>query len=200
MNISPLAPWHLWGGSKVLSAFIDPATVNTNAASDQLAKVSYKRPETWGFFFGAKIIDGPINTSALSFLFSVRFFINVGIGRSAFETSNLFSPGEFARMTFLLGPGFGINSLPPKWTTQTRSPVLIHGDANSFQLIDSFPAQDIQCSAQFQITTAAAPPAKFSYSVEVSAYFAPLNHVRADWYREDAIDVERFTGNETGGT
>lgn len=196
MNQAP--PWHLWGGTV-------PITINQLTAgqptrqTNQIAKISYKRPETWAFFLGGKVSGGTPNAL---FTTSLRVEMNLmfGVGRAAFDTASKpnVSPAAFVQFLWNWGAGItpGALASDTKYTTQAQSPVLQDGIAGAFRgIITNIPAQDIQVSAN---VTASSTLTNVSF--ELTAFFAPLSHVRPDWYRENAIDVERFLGAETGGT
>lgn len=211
---TPQPPWHLWGGSETLTfrtAAPGPGVPPPLIASNQLAKISYRRPENWTFFFGARVIDSPINTDPINFYYiGVRYDLVLGVGRSSFDTANppiVFTAeplpyGEgFAQFIFPAEPGARA-SQQPKWTTVVRAPFNIdnswdidpNGADQTYQrpLIDSFPAQDIQCRATaYNVQNI---PVSSTITVEVSAFFSPRVHARPDWF------VKKFAGAETGGT
>lgn len=72
----------------------------------------------------------------------------------------------------------------------------------SASVIDRIVAQDIQLSCRVLATAFTGDTAiGQSIVLEVSAQFAPVAHVRPDWYQLPKIpDAARFPGAETGGT
>jgi len=195
-GIAARPPWHLWGSSQVLEATISPAGSSSAIPAQQILKVGYKRPIMWGFFFGARVIDGP--AASLTYTITVRVQMIIGVGRSAFLTEGL-DQSDFVTFNWLLNSGFGIQSLNSKWTTSTVSPPLDDTlPATTVRPLDFFPAQDIQCSASIQIGAPAAPPGSQTYKVELTGYVAPLAHVRPDWFR-DVPEPMQFPGDEIGG-
>ena len=194
---NPLAPWHMWGGSVPINYTSGAAPVlNNTAQSAQLAKVNYKRPESWSFFFGATCA-GPVNPSVTDSIFiTLRVDLILGIGRTVFQTyGNLLGDGNdhFCIFTFAAPPlgAFG----PPKWTTTVPAPPMRDGllpPLPTPQQIDRFCAQDIQAVASMNIDTL---PANYALRTEITAFFAPMAHVRPDWFSEG----EQFRGDEIGG-
>lgn len=193
-----LPPWHLWGGTV-------PVRINQAVAgqptrvTQQIAKISYGRPETWSFFLAGKVLNGTPNALFPTSL-NVEINLMFGVGRSAFSTGS--APGVSPSAFLLLEWDWGVGITPGrlasdiKYTTQIQTPVLQDGVAGAFRgVISELPAQDIQVSAQ---ATASSTLANVEF--ELTAFFAPKTHIRPDWYREDAIDLERFTGGEIKGT
>lgn len=195
---APTPPWHLWGSSVQLTAAVTAGNA-VGQASDQLAKVDYRRPETWSFWFGAKMINGnPILSTGV--LVQVWIDVIVGVGRSQFDTRQpdaigfgLFPGRSFCSFAWdiPLGPGTNILDQPAKYATSGGGVVLDDRDTTIVPRVEWIPAQSIQCNARLAITTVANPQ---EVTVEVSGYFAPRTHVRPDWF------LETFGGQETGGT
>jgi hypothetical protein len=180
-----LVPWHMWGTSQVVPVEIDTLLGGTATATQQLSKVDYKRPDSWGLFFSAQIMSGPI-PAGFPVTVIVAFDLFIGVGRSMQEIRGARSfqwdvlPGatpsaELLRYSDSLVSGSGVASDPP---------------------LNRIIAQDIQCTARVTGRTAGAPGA--SYNVRVASFFAPLAHVRPDWYA-DAPASSQFRGAETGG-
>lgn len=202
---NPVEPWHIWGTSIRLTATVDSATT-VGSVGAQLLKVSYKRPETWSYFLGARIVGArtaagsPLSTGCTV---DVRYNLMTGIGRTMFQTSDQlanFAAGAglaFARFRWVVpaGPGTNLLLLPAKWTTVTRTPLHDDSDPTSFERIETFPAQDIQMSSQLLWTTV---DQEMAVDVEVTAYVAPRTHIRPDWFAANA--QRKFLGGETGGT
>lgn len=185
----PLAPWHMWGGTQRVD--ITPAAGVTTNASLQLAKVSYKRPETWSFFFGVSLLGQGDSSDTLA----IRVYIDIilGVGRSSFQAANqdLASFPQFARFGWNLVAPYNLGAIPKKWTTVGSRVQLDDLDATDTTRPEWLVAQDIQATARLGVTAETTEP---TITAEVSAFFAPRSHVRPDWFREE------FRGHETGGT
>jgi len=185
---NPLAPWHMWGTSQRMQLN------NSVNVSKQLAKVNYKRPETWSFFFGARLLSAEaVGVPSIEVI--VVFDIIIGVGRTSFTTvppnnevgvGSGFAPFRFGVAIPFVGNAFSYR----KWRTNGRGPATDDLTAASIPTIEYFPAQDIQCLARGRVTPTG------TAEVEVTAYFAPRTHIRPDWIQED----NQFLGNETGGT
>lgn len=186
-----MPPWHLWGTTQRIS-------LTTNVAGDatggsiQIARINYKRPETWSFFFGVTLIgDAPLNTQV-----GVSLDLIIGVGRSVFRFPDGvrgFGVGQqssFCR--FVWQPvATGIWENNPRWTTQTLGSPFDDAAPTVQVPLQWFPAQDIQASSSMVVAAAAGP---VTVDAEITAYFAPRTHVRPDWF------IEHFLGNELGGT
>lgn len=194
---SPIAPWHLWGSSvlhrSTLQA-VTPSPFDTQGEVRQLARINYRRPDTWSFMFGVVIVDRPNNVAAVTVTIRVDFELTIGIGRSSITLKNGAGNGQgFARLvTSYTTP---VTQLVPQavWTTIAQTPNVFAGPSQA--LLQSFPAEDIQCNARI-FGTSGAPLLGQPFQVEVHSYFAPRSHIRPEWYAEDS----QFRGNETGGT
>ena len=205
---NPIAPWHMWGSQLIVVA---PIVADGGATTTQMARVSYRRPENWRFFFGARLIDVPtqaVGDPALTIY--VKFDLIIGIGRAMTIVKSVNVPADpdgigtlgFANFTFLLGAPLVSTPRLLKWASSVRQPLeddfldRVEGDP-----VDHFPAQDIQCSARVMPRHSTVTG---NVTVELSAYFAPNVHVRPDWFVETGdLQVQRqhqFTGTETGGT
>jgi hypothetical protein len=180
-----MPPWHMWGGTQT---FVLP--FGTDFQSQQLARCSYKRPESWHWLFQAKLIAAPgVPSSDASVL--IFFDLIVGLGRTqvvlpAFETylfrwTTVTAPiGELKYSNRVFGPA-RLDSVTPDARDNT---------------IDEIVAQDIQVSARalFGGNVALGSTA----TMEVSAFFSPKTHVRPDWMLAGPPEV-RFAGGEDGG-
>lgn len=196
----PFVPWHMWGTTVQMSPVYRPAAAPQEQiqASQQILRINYKRPDTWSFWLGAKIVGGTISAVATNVRCLVH--LNIGLGRSSFETKqDPYDIGQFGFHVFnwVIGPGAqpGSTNNNTKYTTVVRSPPNqddMPPDDTRF-LIDRFPAQDIQCWADASVMAA---DVGTRIDLEVSAYFAPMTHVRPDWFNEE----NQFPGAETGGT
>lgn len=179
-------PWHLWGDTKVI--VVPHSIALIEEYSTQLAKVSYGRPETWDFMFGARIINltEPLDTGEID----VYFDVTIGVGRSQlqmlgfehfmFYWTAMPSPLNIQKYSAeVFGPPRTDIPIPPATTIPDN-------------VISEVTAQDIQVSARLQYTGGAIPVK--SASVEITAFFAPRSHVRPEWFKGE------FPGGEDNGT
>lgn len=181
----PVAPWSMWGQAEIV-----PLSGAVSRASPQLAKVSFKRPETWSFLLYAQILGG---TSPGNIV--VDFDLQLGLGLVTLQLPT------FLHMQFS-GPIAATNPIT-KWVQSVNAPAPNDAVAAVTPLIDKITAQDIQCSARLS----SPDPAAAGIFVRVGAFFAPLSHVRPDWYRttlddphHKATDEAKFQGAEIGGS
>lgn len=199
--MSVVSPWHMWGSEGTIECVSGVvAATPSRPVNAQLARVNYRRPETWGFIFSAEVVAAPASTVA-DFYIQVNFNVMAGVGRSVWvsggprtlDYDTLGPEAAFAKFQWYSASG--ARTWRKKWTSIAVSPVLVesatpaevvNGRDTSFIVADS-----IQCEASVAaISTGADGP--LPVKVSVGAYFAPLNHVRPDWF------CKNFTG-ETGG-
>lgn len=186
-------PWHLWGQQEhVVVAVTGDDSSATFAKSPQLARVTYRRPETWHWLFGVQVIKSEDASLELTEL-DVEFDLFVGLGRTlveliAFERFHIewdgLAPNTQLYSTQVIAPSRRITIDPP----------LVPDPAN---LIDQIVAENINCSARLRLkqNPPIEPPQRAT--VIVSAMFAPKNHVRPDWFLPNVKAA--FPGAETGG-
>lgn len=189
----------MWGTTT--SVVIPPGDGNTRS-SQQISRVSYKRPETWSFFLGAKIVGGDLSAGGGGIL-RVRFNLFFGVGRSVFNSEQSAGQGPsrvgfaFFRWDFAGSPHLAnpqdVN-FASKYTTRVRTPPMLDEDVNTTQEIEWIPAQNIQVSASVEYIRS--DPAQ-TITVEVTSFLAPRTHVRPDWNLRGGAG--QFSG-ETGGT
>lgn len=190
----------MWGGSIVAATTIPLAGTAQNQ-SHQIAKVSYKRPESWNFLFFAEILSAPAIQDTSIIL--VDFDIIIGIGRTVVTLGRVDNPAPevgtsentrgYARLRWdTANPRFDSQR---KWTTVGTMPVPDDQEPTvGSRISEYFVAQDIQCKARVYVSGTVG----FTYRVAVSAMFAPRTHVRPDWF-QNAPDLQ-FRGAEQGGT
>jgi hypothetical protein len=177
-------PWHLWGNSSENLA-LDADILGSTGKSAQLARIAYKRPETWHFAF--ELVALSMTQPTNDFVLDVFFDIVIGVGRSkisidSFEHFTLSSAG---------GPP-GLVSPFRMWSTQVISPGRIQSvNGPSFPgtnpgICDHIVAQDIQCNARAIFL---GPPTN-TIQLEVTALFAPKTHIRPEWF------MQKFPGGE----
>lgn len=209
-----IPPWHLWGNTQRIDAVVQDSSIAQRTASPgQLVKVEYGRPEVWRWLLSARLLEGPASP-AVSTQVEVAFDVIVGIGRAAiimqspgavqdkafeqffFQWGPL---GPFPRQAHLyssevLAPNRLLTTDPP-FPNQAGFPVpgaFVTGPS----VISELAAQDIQVSCR---VIALAPPGAASLgatvTVEVSAQFAPVGHVRPEWYQDPPL----YSGSEQAG-
>jgi hypothetical protein len=191
----PLAPWHMWGTSATLTVPHPSSSATQFVQSNQLARINYKRPDTWHFLFAAELLAAPDGVLANNVDVIVDFDLFVGIGRASVGMRG--RPGEpgFARITFHYSGPAAAQIGVTKWTTQSQTevsntPTVLNPNPIVLPVVE-FPAQDIQCAAR--VTTQSASAVDAPTKVEVHAYFAPKHHLRPDWFAQE------FDGDETEG-
>jgi hypothetical protein len=197
---SPIAPWHMWGSSAVLevvSGAVGPA--NATVAPAQLARLDYKRPETWRFLLWGRLTGG---TTPVGFVTQVHalFDVFVGVGRSVLDTQKavLGVPVNFNAFSILtwqvpVGTIPGQQNFNVKYVTQVPAPQTDDSAPAAGPLIDHLVAESISCRVRF-VMSGGDPGARVQ--AEVGSFFAPNVHVRPDWFSEKT----QFLGSETGGT
>jgi hypothetical protein len=179
-----LPPWHTWGKTeKVIVPFNGIAA---RSATQQLAKINYKRPESWHFFLGAKLIEAPTPLDGNHATLDAAFVVTIGVGRDAIVID------AFERFTFdWIGPN------PPPlnillWSTSVHAPLRNNGGPTS-NIVDQLPAQDINVSAVCTNYFGPGPG-----TLEVTSFFAPKNHIRPEWFLPGPPEAQ-FPGSETEG-
>jgi hypothetical protein len=166
-------PWHMWGQARALN-LTSGGTITFGApTTGQIAKVSYKRPDSFSFLLGAELLTGigpggsPISPGNVK----VSFAVTVGVGLSNIILDPFSIPLVFQWTAF---------APAKKWFTVALSPVL-DDQASTPQRVSSdiIVAQNIQVSATGTLTTSTNGD---TCVVQAHAYFAPRVHVRADWF------------------
>lgn len=207
-----LPPWHMWGTSVAVPVRTPGGGLAGSASSAQLARINYRRPETWSFLLTARILDLRDTSGAPdpadTLLVQVTFFVQIGVGRSVFITpqpnlaAGFFSVPQTPFGQFIwraIPQNVAPENIPynPRWVTETfGSPQDDSQEIDTRSACRWFPAQDIQAGAIIGIN--AQDP--WEATVEVGAYFAPRTHVRPDWYDDKQVPAGRFTGDEKRGT
>lgn len=180
-----LPPWHMWGNGQTV--VVNHAVAILITQTSQLARISYGRPESWRFFFAAKILDSSTDNAGVpdAGQLQVAWRLQIGLGRAQHTIDN------FANFIFTwVAPTNPVGL--QKYTSQVDTPLLSDIVATSAQTIDTIVAQDIQLSADLDFTGGAVPVK--TLTVELDCFFSPISHVRPEWYRCD------FRGNEDHGS
>lgn len=187
-----LAPWHLWGTSVLVAPPIQGTAGGDYGLTGQLARINYGRPENWRFLFGIEVLSTPPGVYTLQL--TVNFQLVVGVGRSHLQMPLFYQFSRSANHVNFDGQTF--------WTTKTNTQTNPLNTANPVEFeVESFPAEDIQCSAHaVAIVGAPGPLAGLPVQCNLHAYFAPSTHVRPDWFTDAKGNGARFMGKETGGT
>jgi hypothetical protein len=189
----PLAPWHMWGDVAHLTV-----PNQGDFTTGQLCRINYRRPETWSFLFGVRLVEAPTVGAGTTPLVTVAFDVILGIGRANLQIVDRFAAVTgFANFNF----SWAIAAAPPvgqlKWTTAVNAPAMRDTDVTPVTpLVDHFPAEDINITCRAGFAGGAGP---LSVKLELHAFVAPRSHTRPDWYR-NLPDKARFLGNEYGGT
>jgi hypothetical protein len=203
---NPMPPWHMWGNSQIVRTTMTGGIFTGGTASTiQLAKMQYRRPETWRFVFFSRLIEATAIAQGENII--VDFDVTVGVGRTSFTLGPNVTPTPglmfsqpqrtrgFCRHWYVSGvaPLFLFGELY-KWTTNGLSPPVDDQDAFTPRATDLLTAQDIQVKARVGAVSEAG--SNNPVVVEVGCFFAPNAHVRPDWFN----DANQFLGGETGGT
>jgi hypothetical protein len=188
-----IVPWHMWGSSKTITVEHPSSSATQFVQTSQLARINYKRPETWHFLFAAELLAAPDGAVGVNVDVIVDFDVYAGLGRANVAMKG--RPGEngFCRLTFHYTGAASAQIGVTKWTTQTwteisNTPTLLFPNPIVVPPVE-FPAQDIQCAAR--VTTQTASADDLPTKVEVHAYFAPKTHVRPDWFERDYLGEEK---------
>jgi hypothetical protein len=193
----PLAPWHLWGAAVPLSTKVGGIGF-ANAGTGQLARVNYGRPETWRFLFGFSFLTLPPNDGTNKLTVIVDFDLIVGLGRTSISIASF---AQFSRSDIPTN----LAALGTLWTTAAyTSPITqdytVTSPTSAPVPVETFVAQDIQCSARVRSAGGITALAGKTMGVQAHAYFAPNVHIRPEWFTDKHGDDDRFRGNEQGGT
>lgn len=176
---SGIPPWHMWG-SQGSATLISTGAPSDNAKTVQLARVHYKRPETWTFLFFVTVINAP-GAVAGPWDFRVQFELTVGVGRGVIALP--MAPFVFSSANMAL---LDLNGIPQRrFCTSLQLPPLDDSanpllPNNGPGVFDRFPAQDIQCGARYFYTGG---PAVNSVTAEAGSFFSPRTHIRPEWFK-----------------
>lgn len=200
MALTGQPPWHLWGTSEVVDLPVVGGGLPAPVTGEQLARVNYKRPETWAFFLFARLVGSTPTVATNPIIVTVNIDVSFGIGRSVFQTegnipvgSDLASASSFQQFRFQIGTGSPITGA--KYATVGRTPVLDDVAGGAGGVVEKLVFESCQCSFRAIASGVGAQRVQ----VRVGAFFAPLNHVRPDWFTIGSA-MRAFLGGETGGT
>jgi hypothetical protein len=197
---SAIPPWHLWGNSQRVDVELTTGAFG-QAQRSQLTKVSYGRPETWGWLFTARLISGALSPPVGTDLqLTIIWELTVGIGRSMQQSLGF----DVWNIIILGGAAPPIGRL--MWANQVVVPSNL-GRFNAAGVVDPTPppnvfneinAQDIQLNARVAILLSGVQAGyPYNAALELGAQWAPKAHVRPDWYLDGPTEL-RFPGSETG--
>lgn len=186
-DMSNLDPWHMWGNTQIYEV---PQTMTgvASVVGGQLVKVAYGRPETWSFFFAARLVE-TLNV-ADSGVAVVNFDVTQGVGRShvtieKFESFRFEWPGT--PTAFPAGK--------TKYSTSVVAPDRDDSSITSIPVdINELVAQDIQIKVG--IFTGGLDYLNNVLKIEVSAFIAPKTHIRPEWFER----IGKFRGGEDHGS
>jgi len=179
-----MPPWQRWGSTeRITIPFVSTAQ---RSSSVTLSRVAYKRPDTFHFLFGAKLIVAPEPAVGDHATVTAGFNVLVGVGSTVLKIE-LFEQFQFD----WIGP-----AAPPLnvllWSTQVVAPNR-NVPGVSGNICNELVGQDITieavCTNVFGPTDAV---------LEVTSFLAPKSHVRPDWFVQGPPE-QRFAGSEDGG-
>lgn len=184
-DMSNLDPWHMWGNTQTFEVPQGWVGGPPTIVSGQLVKVAYARPETWSFFFAARLVE-TVNVSD-SGSASIRFNVTQGVGRSHITIEN-FETYIFSWVGGLFPAG------ETKYSTSVVAPDRDDTATTSIPVdIAELVAQDIQISVS--LYTGGFDLPNNILKVEVSAFIAPKTHIRPEWFER----IAKFRGHEENG-
>jgi hypothetical protein len=196
-----MVPWHMWGNSQTLTTLqTGGGGVASAPDTQQLVRVSYKRPDTWNWCFQSRLLAMPTpGLPGTDALLEVHFDLTIGIGRSSasfpdFEIHRWYFQNPSVPPLVLGAPGNILRSTTARGLRtyeQNSAGVITQAET----LIDEIVAQDIQLQARLILTTSGNG---FTGSAEVSAFFAPVHHIRPDWFRDGPHEMQ-YSGDEVEG-
>lgn len=193
----------MWGNSQTVT--INSEAFGTFASfTNQLTSVRYGRPETWHWFFCARLLSvdpAPVNPQVVDLL--LDFELILGLGRSSTLITQPDPTGpktSFERYRWQFAGG-----VPPSligrqiWSNSVLAP---NRDQSSGatpveNLVDEIVAQDIQLQAR--VSPGGNNNYVYTAQMQIDAYWAPKNHVRPDWFHPTGPLEQQFPGDELGG-
>lgn len=185
------APWHFWGQQEQGTVRGISAGPTLTQGLPQLARVGYKRPDTWHWLFTAQLMRAdtyPVTDT----LVEVHFDLILGLGRSSFEIPSF----QVFGFPWAAGDPPPVNQL--LFATQVKAPQRVIGGSEPDTFIDQLVAESINCKARVLMSqpTPEEPNVEINATVQASAMFAPKVHVRPDWFLASA-GPDRLRNNLT---
>ena len=214
VQMGGLTPWHMWGNQQTIvvpgSGNEEPVVVTPG----QLARLAYRRPESWHWAFVARIagVSGnyvPDPANRIETL-TIDFDLVIGHGRTS---SILQGFDRFRWMWFPVTQG--IQFAHVMWAMSALTPPLdyvitppppapatgVSPDPASRRVIPQLVTEDLQCNVRctWAIAGFNEEDGRPSLNVEVAAYFAPKTHIRPDWLQSGVPPEAKFPGEEIRG-
>lgn len=182
MSVAKNAPWLLWGGSQQIELVMG-SSAGFELNTQQLAKISYKRPESWKWLFTLEVIEVETSDVTRTGVVQVRYNLTTGIGRTSITLKDF---ELFIYTPTLPLPGQHM------WSTSVLTPPRDSSMVAPFpqNYVSEIVAQDLQLNVNALLTGRAAVGTRVV--LRVSAFFSPISHVRPEWFKEE------FPGNEDG--
>ena len=195
-------PWKMWGGSQTLSVVSGPMGVVADQ-TQQLLKVSYKRPERWQWMFHVKlesVTPEPDGAGTQSAGVIIDFKVTTGLGRSLVQIPR-FERFQWRYDRTASSPSPVNNpAINPLYSSEVFAPNRLQDSVFpsvvTANRIDRLVAQDIQVEAVIQGQSVYVN----TMVLTVSAFFSPAVHIRPEWLIVDGQREQQFPGDETGGT
>ena len=174
-----IPPWHLWGSTETVRQDVVAGAILST--TQQLCRIAYKRPETWKFFFCARLLQ---NTALVGNI-DVLFNVTIGVGRSQVTIPG-FEHYIFVLPIALIAMPFSI------YSNQVAGPQRTSSDPVSLvnNPLNNVVAQNIQVDA---VVSSGGLLAGTGFSMEVSSFWSPESHQRPDWF------IRQFAGGELDG-
>lgn len=192
-------PWHLWGNTERLTITSDSFGA-ARVVSGQLNKISYKRPDTWHWFFGAKLISGPTVASPQEAGVRIHFDVTIGVGRSFYQIPS------FETLQWVWSdPGGGPVPTPPTdvllYSTTAVAPNRSYNNATPPAAVENRINEIVAQDIQVQLRLEGLSNFPNTIVVDVTGFWSPKTHVRPEWLLGDRVPPEaKFPGNEIGGS
>jgi len=179
-----IAPWHMWGTTAPVRLERVTGGPTFLESSAQLARISYKRPESWRFLLAATVFHSQVS-NAIPIVLDVEFTVQTGVGRGNLTLS------PFESFRFILPVGSG--GLVRKWSGAVNAPVRDDtiSPAETPNKIDTIVGEDIQIG--YHVSSSIGGLVGDVIDLEVGCALAPWHHARPDW------EIRDFSGEETGG-
>lgn len=177
-----IPPWLLWGGTQNLKVVSTGAGTQAPIAQGQIARIDYDRPDTWKWFFLARIVEG--TTAAANTTVTCVFDVTMGVGRTQ-------TTARLGRFVFNWAGAVPVSQDAIVKFANNRSTGNPQDDGAAAvqNVVDSFPAQNIQVVATVQLLNLNAGD---FVTMEMTALFAPTTHVPGLWFPPEEFKPPRF--------